>query len=165
MSCAVVSVAIMIVVSFFGRGKGACTFILTVHLVCCSRWLLLFFAIGHLVGLCRMFVFAHHFVIVSSRFFRVHHKFACWVIECLSCFGCDSSFSQRVGLCLWSVCRYVLCAFLLLWLRFFLLLRVACVRGVSFNQSQHPRKQTHQKEARKDITKHAEKHENNNHNK
>ena len=40
------------------------------------------------------------------------HVFVCWVIQCLSCFGCDSSCCHRVGLCLCLVCVHVLCAFL-----------------------------------------------------
>ena len=53
-----------------------------------------------------MFGCTDHFVIrvenTSSVFTNV---FVCWVIQCLSCFGCDSSFCHRVGvMSVFSLC-------------------------------------------------------------
>ena len=53
--------------------------------------------------------------------------FVCWVTECFSCFGCDSSCCHRVGLWLCSVCVYVFCAFLRCVVKFFVFARCVCV--------------------------------------
>ena len=86
---------------------------------------------------CHVWVHAS-FLTVSNASSVFTNVFVCWVTECLSCFGCDSSYCHRVGLCLCSVCVYVLCAFLR-WRGWGFCFCALCV-WVSFSQSQHPMK-------------------------